>query len=111
MKLKQQDENLKKKFKLMTSYQRESPLNYFSDNLIFEECLTKKLGLLLDEYLDSKQFKIVNKALPIEDEEKKEKKRADINNMTLKELVELVKAGKDEEVADASNAVVIDLDV
>lgn len=54
VKLRQQNENLKKKYKLMASFQKESPLNYFSDNLIFEECLTKKLGLLLDEYLDSK---------------------------------------------------------
>ena len=86
VKLRQQDENLKKKYKMMPTFQKESPLNYFTDNLIFEECQTKKLGLLLDEYLDSKQFKIVNKELKVDGEATSS---STINNMTLKELTRL----------------------
>lgn len=58
VKLRLEDENLKKKYKQMPNYLKESPLNYFYENLIYQECLTKKLGWLLDEYFDSKQFKV-----------------------------------------------------
>lgn len=63
------------------------------------------MGLLLDEYLDSKQFKIVNEeALKNGNDERS---RKDINNMTFKDLAELMKArGKEQ----ASNSV-IELDV
>ena len=47
----------------MPSFQRDLPHNYFTTNLIFEECLTKKMGLILDEYLDSNEYQIVNKEI------------------------------------------------
>ena len=52
IKLRQQSINAKKQFKLKSSYNKQSPLNYFSQNLIFEESTTKKLGHLLFDYLD-----------------------------------------------------------
>lgn len=63
------------------------------------------MGLLLDEYLDSKQFKIVNEEVLKNGND--ERSRKDINNMTFKDLAELMKArGKEQ----ASNSV-IELDV
>ena len=43
----------------MTSFVKESPLNYFSPNLVFWESSTKKLGNILEDYLDSNEYKIV----------------------------------------------------
>jgi len=88
---------------MMPTFQKESPLNYFTDNLIFEECQTKKLGLLLDEYLDSKQFKIVNKELKADGEATSS---SAINNMTLKELTRLHLQAQDGRLKT-----VVDLDV
>ena len=43
----------------MSSFVKESPLNYFSRNLVFWESSAKKLGNILEEYLDSNEYKIV----------------------------------------------------
>ena len=58
-KLKRQVFDLKKKYKQMSSFVKESPLNYFSRNLVFWESSAKNLGNILEEYLDSNEYKIV----------------------------------------------------
>ena len=43
----------------MSSFVKESPLNYFSRNLVFWESSAKKLGNILEEYLDPNEYKIL----------------------------------------------------
>jgi hypothetical protein len=72
-------------YKMMPTFQRHLPHNYFSSNLIFEECHTKKMGLLLDEYLDSKEYMIANEETK-EKDGKDENGKSKLNQLTFSEF-------------------------
>jgi len=52
VKLKQQVTGLKKIYKAKPQYNPHSPLNYFSENLVFEESSAKKVGEVLADFLE-----------------------------------------------------------